>query len=152
MRKDQSMQMNIVRITAAFSLVGAAAIAHAATTLDNLPPWDTGRGKIAYAADVGTAALSTPLPPWDTGRGKVAPKDVAVAVAPAEPTTVAEVPTTDTVGAAESRNDPCTPIAKSQDAVGHPCETTRSFMQSLGLSEAQMARVERDSVIGSTAH
>jgi hypothetical protein len=145
------MQTKLVRFTAAFGLLGAAALARAAT-LDNLPPWDTGRGTINYGTDRDAVAASDPLPPWDLGRGKVVPRDEAVAdVEPVDTTPVAEVPATDTVGAADGRNDPCTPIATSPDAVGHPCETTRSFMQSLGMTEAQIARVESISV-STTAH
>ena len=40
----------------------------------------------------------------------------------------------------ETRVDPCVAVVKSASAVGKPCETTESFVKSLGLSPKQVKK------------
>lgn len=109
---------------------------------DNLPPWAPRLPSSFNEVSPTVAASSDVLPPWSpSGRWAQPVTDVAVVEEIDEDVAVVEELPEDT-GSAEGRADPCVAVAKSPGAVGEPCMTTRDFMASLGLSEAQMQDVE----------
>lgn len=116
-------------IAALLVLVTQQAVAASAI----LPPWQ----RSVHAADQGGEVMkSDVLPPWQRGRSSVAASDVQQPVAVAVP-----------AAPAASKAQPqasvkCVTVLKSAHAVGAPCETTRSFMTSLGLSDQQIQAVE----------
>lgn len=111
---------------------------------DKLPPWGS-HGPYGTDRPGQLVVTSEPLPPWGShaldGFADERPVEDSMVAADDSDEGVNDLTLAhrDEVGALSGR---CEVIATSPGAVGQPCETTRSFMESLGLSQAQMVRVE----------
>lgn len=116
---------------------------------EKLPPWGS---HVVFGEDTRDVATvtSAKLPPWGShpsnGQDAVEPVATEEVVVVEDVVVVPEVIAIEEVGAADGR---CQAVATSPGAVGNPCETTRSFMASMGMTEHQIQSVE---TIHNTAH
>lgn len=103
---------------------------------DMLPPWQRPL-PAGTSADRDATVISENLPPWQRQLGGTA---LVATDSDEGETTAAADGSAD--GADVASSDKCLAAAKSQHAVGNPCATSKSFMKSLGMNDAEIARVE----------